>query len=33
MINADFKNISVPQGHEKQNPEESFTNKYYYLLL
>ena len=28
MIHADFENILVPEDNEKQNPEESYTNKY-----
>ena len=28
MIYADFENIIVPEDNEKQNPNESYTNKY-----
>ena len=28
MIHADYESISVPQNNEKQNPDESCTNKY-----
>ena len=28
MIYADFKNILVPGDNGKQNPNESYTNKY-----
>ena len=28
MIYADFESILVPEGNRKQNPNESYTNKY-----
>ena len=28
MINVDFETVLVPQDNRKQNPEESYTNKY-----
>ena len=28
MIYADFESILVPKNNEKQNPKESYTNKY-----
>ena len=28
MIYADFESILVPENNEKQNPDESYTNKY-----
>ena len=28
MIYAEFKNILVPEDHRKQNPNESYANKY-----
>ena len=28
MIYADFESILVPETNEKQNPDESYTNKY-----
>ena len=28
MIYADFENILVPEGNGKQNPNDSYTNKY-----
>ena len=28
MIYADFESLSVPENNKKQNPEESYTNKY-----
>ena len=28
IIYADFENILVPENNEKQNPEQSYTNKY-----
>ena len=28
MICADFRSILIPENNEKQNPDESYTNKY-----
>ena len=28
IIYADFESVLVPENNEKQNPEESYTNKY-----
>ena len=28
MIYADFESIPVPESNEKQNPNQSYTNKY-----
>ena len=33
MIYADFKSILVPENNEKQNPDESYKNKYKNTLL
>ena len=33
MIYADFESILVPEDNGKQNPEESYTNKYRNMLL
>ena len=33
MIYAEFESILVPEDNGKQNPEESYTNKYQKLLF
>ena len=33
MIYADFESILIPEDNGKQNPEESYTNKYQKMLL
>ena len=33
MIYADFEVILVPEDNEKQNPSESYTNKYQNMSL
>ena len=33
MISVDFESISVPENNGKENPDESFTNQYWNLLV
>ena len=33
MIYAELESILVPEDNEKQNPKESYTNKYQNVLL